>query len=109
MGIVPPNVEYLPATSIGVRDVVGSVEDRFEQDAVGRKLRIGEAPQGRRILRLDPSDRATARDLFEPEIGSIIGRFNRWTRIGDQHDASRMRWRMSPYSAPRPMRSRDSP
>src|SRR5262245_15422982 len=97
MSIVLPQIEYLTATSIGVRDVVGPVEDSFEQDAVGPKLRIGEAPQGRRILRLDPCDRATALDLFEPEIGIIIGRFNRWTRIEDWHDASRMRRRMSPY------------
>src|SRR5215470_9264338 len=97
MGIVLPQIEYPPAMSSGVRDVVGPVEDSLEQDGVGRKLRIGEAPQGRRILRLDPCDRATAFDLFEPEIGIIIGRFNRWTRIEDRHDASRMRWRMSPY------------
>src|SRR5262245_64162715 len=93
MGIVLPNVEYPPTTSIGVRDVVRPVEDGFEQVAVSRKLCIGETPQGRGVLRLDPGECATPLYLFEPEIGIIIGRFNRWTRIEDRHDASRMRWR----------------
>src|SRR5262245_58668139 len=97
MFCVLPGIEYPAAAPVGISDVVGPVEDRFEHVAVGGELGIAETPQGRRILRLDPCDRATVLDLFKPEIGIIIGRFNRWTRIEDRHGASRMTWRMSPY------------
>src|SRR5262245_3177425 len=86
MCLVLPQIEYPPATSSGERDVVRPVEDGLEHVAVGRKSCIGETLRGRGILRLDPCERPPPLYLFEPEIGIVIGRFERWTRIEAGHD-----------------------
>ena len=56
VGMVLPNVEYLPTPSIRVRDVVGPVEDGFDHVTVGGKALVAKSLQRYRVLRFDPSD-----------------------------------------------------
>jgi len=72
---VLPEVEPPCAAPADQGDVVGSIEDRRKGVAISRKASVAEAPNGRRILRLDPSESALAVNLFEPEIRIVVGRF----------------------------------
>ena len=80
-----PEIEEARAAPRDAGNIVGAVEDGGEQVAVGGKARIAEAAQRRAVLRLDPGEGARAVDLFEPEIGIVIGRGERRARIGIGH------------------------
>ena len=53
--------------------------------AVGGRVTFAERLQRRGILRLDPVERAHPLDLFEPQVGIVVGRVERRTRIGCGH------------------------
>ncbi len=79
-----PEIEDPGAAPGDQRDVVGPVEDRGQEVAIGGKAAVAERLEGRTVLRLDPEERALAVDLFEPQIGVVVGRFEGRPRVGGQ-------------------------
>src|SRR5262249_3268850 len=70
---------------IGKGNVVRAVKDGLENFTVSCHACIVETLQRRRILRLDPVKCTRALDLFEPEVGIVIGRFECRPRIELRH------------------------
>ena len=61
------------------------LRDALVQRVWGGETHITELPEGRRILRLDPGERPLAVDLFEPEVGIVVGRCERRPRVWAGH------------------------
>ena len=79
---VLPEIEDLGAAPGNDRNVVGPVEDRRERVAIGVETASPNRARVCAVLRLDPGERPLAVDLFEPEIGVVVGGFDGRSRIG---------------------------
>jgi hypothetical protein len=77
-----PKIEDFSTAPGNYRDVVGPVEDRGEGVAIGCEAVVAETRQGCGILCFDPGERPLAIDLFEPEIGVVVGGFDGRSRVG---------------------------
>ena len=77
-----PEIEEPRSPPRDDRNIVRPIENGGEDVAIGGKTGIAEPRQGRRILRFDPGERPLAVDLFEPEIGVVVGSFDGRSRVG---------------------------
>src|SRR5215831_1264512 len=89
---VLPGIEQFSGAAVGIRDVVRPIEDGLECVAVSGEARVTETPQCRGVLRLHKRKHPRPLDLFEPEVGIIIRRFECRPRIEVRH-GELLQWR----------------
>ncbi len=99
VGVAPEIIDQAAAPA-DIGDVVGPVENGGERIAVGGELRRGEARHGPGILLLDPCERRLAADLFQPEIGIIVGGVDRRARIEIGHGVLSLSMSVVPPDGP---------
>src|SRR6266699_6368580 len=95
IGGILPRVEQSSSAAVGKGNIIWAIKDSLEDLAVGGHAFIEKTSQRCRVLCFDPVEHARVLDLFEPEVGVIIWRFECRARIKCRHEGLRERRKKS--------------